>query len=301
MEGPTRTRCCGRQPEAYRSTSIDRDWSQQDAGPLHVGTVRCMYCGTLLMDPIPSPQQMAAHFADMAYRSPDQEDARRRQKIGTYETAVALAQRFGRQADDRPRACDFGSAQGHGLEVLAAHGYEAFGVELDADAVRHSRAKGHTVYHGADLSVLDSVPPLDAIYCIDVLYYVADPFGMLETAHRFLRPGGVLLVRMSVWGETAYLASRLSSRSARLRQYASALLCDHVVGYSPRSFRSALTRAGYRVVAERVDPSFSHLRRDRTIHWHGLRVVSPVMRLLTGGRLHLLPSPIFVAQRPGAN
>jgi len=99
------------------------------------------------------------------------------------------------------RVLDVGSGAGDVsflLAKLVGPSGEVLGVDLDAEAVRHSRERaaaaglGNVRFQQADLSQTAPAGPFDAIVGRLALMYLADPGAGLGRLVRNLRPGGIV-------------------------------------------------------------------------------------------------------------
>jgi SAM-dependent methyltransferase len=83
---------------------------------------------------------------------------------------------------------------------------------------------------------------LDAVMLISVLEHLRDPFFVLETARRMLKPSGVLLINVPTWRGKSFLefsAFRLGL-SPRIE------MDDHKMYYDKRDLWPLLVRAGFK-------------------------------------------------------
>ncbi|MFP4514016.1 MAG: class I SAM-dependent methyltransferase [Acidimicrobiales bacterium] len=106
--------------------------------------------------------------------------------------------------DDVATACesapllDIGSGRGEWLDVLAARGIEAYGIEINEAFVTECSARGLDVRRGDALAHLHALP--DASLGAVTAFHVAEHLDLdtlidlIDAALRVLRPGGVLLL-----------------------------------------------------------------------------------------------------------
>jgi SAM-dependent methyltransferase len=98
---------------------------------------------------------------------------------------------------DAALVLDVGAAFGYGTAALAARSrHRVIGVERDPAHIAAARARFPwlELLHGSAESLPFPDASVDAVTLLDVLEHVADPAGVLDEAHRVLKPGGVLVV-----------------------------------------------------------------------------------------------------------
>ena len=93
---------------------------------------------------------------------------------------------------------DLGCGRGEFLELLRSRDLAALGVESNANAVQECRGRGLDVVQGDLVSFLRERQPgsLGGVFAAQVAEHLPPPVlqGMLQEAHRTLRPGGLLLL-----------------------------------------------------------------------------------------------------------
>lgn len=95
-------------------------------------------------------------------------------------------------------AVDLGSGRGEWLELMAAEGVEAYGVDINRASVESATARGLRVVDGDALSHLRSLP--DASVSLVTAFHLVEhlPFyvlvSMIDETLRVLAPGGMLIV-----------------------------------------------------------------------------------------------------------
>ncbi len=160
---------------------------------------------------------------------------------GLRRTAQARLRWIARILGDRPagrRLLELGCGTGVFLAAAREAGWEVEGVEVSAYAAAQARACG---FHVATQAVEVLALPAGVYDCIalwDVLEHLRDPVGVLITAARALRPGGVLALST---GDVTSLCARLSGARWHLFN-----LPEHLFFFSPPALRVLLHRAGCR-------------------------------------------------------
>lgn len=101
----------------------------------------------------------------------------------------------------RGRLLDVGCSTGHFLEAAQERGWEVYGVELAAYAVRHAweRLGLDHVHHGELKNAPFPEDFFEAITLWDVIEHLTDPHGMLNHVRRLLRPGGMVFIYTPHW------------------------------------------------------------------------------------------------------
>jgi 2-polyprenyl-3-methyl-5-hydroxy-6-metoxy-1,4-benzoquinol methylase len=105
-----------------------------------------------------------------------------------------------RMVGNAQRVLELGPASGYMSEILARHGCEVVGIELDPDMAAQARQFCERVIVG-DLDELDLDAELhgdtfDVIVAADVLEHLKDPLAVLRRLRAFLRPGGHFVVSL---------------------------------------------------------------------------------------------------------
>jgi SAM-dependent methyltransferase len=150
-----------------------------DSEILH-GRRRCAACGVATTDPWPTPEELAAAYADW-YRPREG----RFSGIGDAllkRTRASLAGRLDRLAPPG-RVLDVGAGDGSLLDALRARGRDAAGIEP------HST---HPAVLDAELADLDG--KYAAVVMWHSLEHLPEPGDALAQAARLLAPGGLLVV-----------------------------------------------------------------------------------------------------------
>jgi SAM-dependent methyltransferase len=111
------------------------------------------------------------------------------------------------------RLLELGCAYGFFLLEAARH-FEVAGIELAAEAAEHARRAGLNVLRGvADETNLRHIGHVDVIVLFDVIEHLPDPRETLALCHRYLNPGGIIVITTGDFGS---LAARLAGARWRL-------------------------------------------------------------------------------------
>jgi 2-polyprenyl-3-methyl-5-hydroxy-6-metoxy-1,4-benzoquinol methylase len=131
------------------------------------------------------------------------------------------------------RFVELGCGSGWMTRFIARHGLDAYGydispamIEIARDEARQEGSSAH--FETADFESLDLDRSFDAALTYDALHHSAHPDLVIATAHRALKPGGLLLISEPNWKQ------RYQGRDAT-DQYGTTEL-----GYSPRRLKRLL-------------------------------------------------------------
>jgi 2-polyprenyl-3-methyl-5-hydroxy-6-metoxy-1,4-benzoquinol methylase len=100
---------------------------------------------------------------------------------------------------------DFGCGSGLVIEEFQKRGFNCYGIDVSADAIRFGVSKGIK-----NLSIIDSDKinfpdgTFDAVFALDVLEHIENEVPVLKEIERVLKPGGLFIVQvpayMFLWG-----------------------------------------------------------------------------------------------------
>jgi SAM-dependent methyltransferase len=230
-------------------------------------------------------RRLVSHFRAASYVRKENEERLFRSRIGFFRWILALMRSqpgTGAGQSGRMRLLDFGSAYGHLLTLAREEGFEAVGIELNEDLVKACREKGLAVYQGLD----EFTGKVDVITAIDSLYCVPRPRELMANLRGKLRPGGLLVARIT----NRNLHARLRSRFVHKGDLSA--IGDAIVSYSAKGIGRLLTMAGFRV--EKVIPDYGQGKkldaRKRLFY-----AFTYLLTLLTLRRRILTPGMIVIA------
>ena len=171
------------------------------------------------------------------------------------------------------RILDVGCGDGHTLAEAKRRGWNAFGVDLVADAVETAVSK-----YGLDVrraTLEESGLPersFDAVVTTHVLEHQLDGSGFLTMIARWVRPGGYLLIEVPNWSSTDRWANK--DRWFGLRPL------EHLGHYSPRTLARTLERIGVQPIAVST-PCYQFPQRQtmgQALHDLGLERLAPYLQ-----------------------
>ena len=160
--------------------------------------IRCRDCGSAILDPLPSPEELAALYSSDYTFKPTPGSSALRRFLQTvewrcfyepgYRRRVALIRELtGLRAG---LVLEVGCGSGLFLRHLRMAGYAVEGVETSKGDVAYAReSSGLTVFEGA-LEELPLEPArYDAVVMVNVLEHIPDPAATLARIHTVLKPG----------------------------------------------------------------------------------------------------------------
>lgn len=164
------------------------------------------------------------------------------------------------EVGESPRMLDVGCAYGHLIERAQERGFQGAGVEINEGNVEFARSQGLDVH-----TTLDKVDgQFDVIAMIDALYYVPDPVAFMEELRQRLRPGGVVVARVTNRNFEARMRCRRDSEADL------SFFLDHTVGFSPRSMRKVLEGSNYKKVRVRSESGRGKVLKKRSRRIYGM-------------------------------
>ena len=252
--------------------------------------VRCPSCGLIYYDGSVNPQAIyqSRYFKGEEYRDyvADKPTLQRN-----------FLRRIERLRRLRPggRLLELGCAYGFFLELAGRH-WDAAGVDLAEDGVRHAREKLAVNAVCADFLAMDDQPNAYDVICLwDTIEHLTHPVRVLRKAARWLKPGGVCAVTT---GDVGSVVAR-----ARREKWRQIHPPSHVFYFSRDTLSRAMEAAGLEVVES---PHVGYSRNYQSMV-HGVFGNAGVLRgLLTlGGSLdfpvylNLFDIVMVVARKPG--
>lgn len=97
---------------------------------------------------------------------------------------------------NKGKLLELGCGSGSTLKLFSDWGWQAQGLDFDAQAVKNAQAKGLTVSHGDIFSQHYPDNSFDAIFSSHVVEHVPDPFALLQESFRILKPNGIFVAVM---------------------------------------------------------------------------------------------------------
>jgi len=253
--------------------------------------VRCRDCGLAFVSPRPVGAETVRVYQDETYyRNANACAFGYGDYIGDHwlleQSFVARLAEIETYHPKRGRLLDVGCATGVLLEVAAARGWEAEGVEVSAFAAARCRERGLRVREGDVTHVKLAAGGYDVIVMDDVIEHLADPRKVLRTLHGLLAPDGLLTINTP--NETGWL------RHAMGRGWFHYKPQEHLYYFAPATLTRLLTQAGFQVLGTRRSGKIVTLAylcgRVRAYNPFASRVLTATLaRLSVAQRRFLLP------------
>jgi 2-polyprenyl-3-methyl-5-hydroxy-6-metoxy-1,4-benzoquinol methylase len=200
--------------------------------------VRCRTCGLVQQSPrddLATLNEVYGSLSDGVY---DSEDKNRDRDAKAHLDLVLSHQK------PPARLLDVGCSTGTFAARAQQAGFEASGIDASHWAIERAKARGS----GADFrsGTLESASfpeqSFQVVTLFDVLEHVHSPSEALVCIHRWLRPGGFLV--MSVPNADSWVAKAMGKRWVLL-------LREHLWYFSPDTVARLLERSGFRLVKTR--------------------------------------------------
>jgi SAM-dependent methyltransferase len=226
-------------------------------------------------------------------------DPRREAEIAQAKTAINERMLQGLSLWTAPgQLLDFGCNFGQFLKMAGRAGWEPHGFEPNASAADAARAKGFNVRSGWTIQEAGfSEASFDAIAVNDVFCFVWEPMNTLEHFFRILRPGGVLVMRLTNKRMVMGLIRAFSRPGPRRDERISKILQGQFHSIGLNSFSRILRNVGFNRI--QVQP------RAMTAPWScvGWRTKiayfgADLLHLASLKSVNLSPGVLLYAQKP---
>jgi 2-polyprenyl-3-methyl-5-hydroxy-6-metoxy-1,4-benzoquinol methylase len=154
--------------------------------------LRCTSCGLLSSSPIPSSRQIEDHYREKFH-------------VGNYETLRRYASQYRHVYEQMAnwvapkqgeRMLDVGCFTGDLIDVLRGRGADAYGLELQPEAVQIAQERMPGRVFQADVhGSMFPAGPYDTITMMGLIEHVVDPVNFIRRARSLLTPNGRLLLQ----------------------------------------------------------------------------------------------------------
>jgi len=263
--------------------------------------VGCRSCGLVFRHPRRSPGAVEHDYAVDRY-GPERLQSLFGAQVRAYDEKLATLAALVRTRR-APRVLEIGSFVGGFLTAAGSAGWNVLGVDPGEEVVGFCHERGLPVERGTveDLAL----PPasLDAVAIWNTFDQIASPGSTLTCAARFLRPDGVLAIRVPNGRYFADAMARLGLDSEPVRRYRLRVLAwnnligfPYLHGYSVATLDRLVARYGFERVLAAPDTLLPLADRD-TRWWAAIeeRAVKAACRL---GWRRQIPGPARLAAAP---
>jgi SAM-dependent methyltransferase len=251
--------------------------------------VRCADCRLLMLNPQPSPAELAEVYHPHYFLGAESVEGREHLRQIKGATARRYLGELGRyRGPGAGRLLEVGCGAGEFLAEARAAGYEVWGVEASPAAAAEARrlVPEATVLVGELEAVAARLPAFDVCVLWDVLEHVRDPLRLLHTAHGLLSAEGVL----------ALATPSLDAWSARLLRHRwMEYKPEHLFYFDRNTLQTALFRSGFAAVV--MEPGWKVLSLDYVArHFERFKVplLSPLLGLARAAPAPLRERPFPV-------
>ncbi len=230
---------------------------------------RCLNCGTMYVETLPTPEALAAIYTDDSYyelpvdsmQRINDENARR----------LSLIQKIKRKG----RFLDIGCAHGLLLDKAKQAGYETQGIEPTLSNATVARGKGHAVFNGwlSDFVAQNVDQRFDVISCLDVIEHIDAPKPFMQLAASLLADDGLMVV--STPNYSGMIAKLLGSKDPYMTPP------EHITFFTLDGMRKLSACCGLQVNLVQSFGSLIPAEMERSIQRYipkPLRIFSPLIR-----------------------
>jgi glycosyltransferase involved in cell wall biosynthesis/SAM-dependent methyltransferase len=264
---------------------------------------RCPRCRTLVQSRRPSPEDLRSCY-EISYPLRFRPEAISERREELFESILDRLE----EMTAHGRLLDVGCGGGHFLSQAARWGWHGLGLDLSLKTCLTARAAGFQVVQASGEQIPFRDESVDTVLLINVLDHTREPLTTLREAHRVLRRGGKLVLRVPNAAFHRPWIRLLTSLGPLVRWHRwDALPILHVYGFTALGLRRLTERVGFSVVALRNSPLAAVTSQRSRAGWLGLALplahnsLAASLRAidrLSGGRWLAGPSIEVYAERP---
>ena len=151
---------------------------------------RCADCGLIFLDPMPTPDELAAIYDDPYDGATTSYFAKVGKKLRRSRGRVRQLRRYVRGG----RFLDVGCSGGFVVEAAGEQGFDGYGIDPDPHSIAYAREHyPRGTYFEATMETFDAAETgFDAVYCSEVIEHVPDVDRFVAAIVRVMAPGAVL-------------------------------------------------------------------------------------------------------------
>ncbi len=226
-----------------------------------VGVSQCLKCNLVYTSPrIHSPEEIYWGDANLYYQESRLifEGKAAHHRDSNYLCEIKAIERFKKSG----RFLDVGCNLGMLLRLAMKRGWETVGVEPSPSLSSLARKHGYQVYN----CFLNELPAheegaFDVVAFSDVFEHITNPQGFLSDARKYLKPDGVLYVKVPnvKW---SILKQKVLGAMGKKPEQGIWDSYEHVVHYSDTTLKQMLEKGGFKTLQIVLDPPV------QTPNWH---------------------------------
>jgi 2-polyprenyl-3-methyl-5-hydroxy-6-metoxy-1,4-benzoquinol methylase len=207
--------------------------------------VRCKACGSTYARPMMIPLENPYSDTEKYFSTHDSN-----QRIAEGKRLALIAESIlGHQG----KVLEIGCGRGENLIGAVQAGWEAFGVEMTEEFAELGRSNGIEIEIASaeESKLLEKPDYFEAILLVAILEHLYNPVEILRKVYGALKPGGVIFIDVPNEGALNLAVGNIYMR-ARGRDWTINLSPTfppfHVIGYTPKSLRLIIERAGFEIL-----------------------------------------------------
>ncbi len=238
---------------------------------------RCLVCGTMYVETLPTPEALAAIYTSDSYYELPPDSIRR--IVAENERRMVLIRGF----KPTGRFLDIGCAHGLLLDRAKLAGYATFGVEPTSKNAEVAAAKGHNVFNGwlNDFVAKVGEQRFDVITCLDVIEHIDNPKSFMTLASSLLAEDGLMVI--STPNYSGVIAKLLGARDPYMTPP------EHITFFTTNGMCRLATSCGLAIRSFQCFGSLIPAEMDRSIR----RYVPKIIQFLAP----LIQPPVRLAFR----
>jgi SAM-dependent methyltransferase len=246
--------------------------------------VRCRNCGSTYANPSIIPLSNPYTDADGYFSTHDSMS-----RTAEGKRLAAKAESF---LKGKGKILEIGCGRGENLFGARQAGWEVYGIEMTEEFAVAAQEKGIEIEISSaeESKLLGRKDFFDVIFLVAILEHLYDPNEVLKKVYRSLKPGGVIFIDVP---NEAALNLAIGNLYMRMRGRDWAINLSptfppfHVVGYTPKSLRMIVEKAGFEVLEMEIPKYTNTLPKEtsvlRVLEHAGMSVVQHIGAFLGKG------------------